>query len=108
MKRCSIVLVFGLVSLLQPVFAQEATLQVSSKAAYDASIVEMSASKTASEARELILALLTLAAAEAFPEQRAISVAPKFAADEELFLSSLAPYEGRTRSELIAAAEALP
>ena len=87
-------------------WSQDARLDASSKAAYDASIVAMSEGQDPAFSRRLILSLGALAAAEppALSRPEAMRL---FVQSPEEFYRRLQAHQGKTADELLTAADAL-
>lgn len=87
-------------------WAQSGTLDVTSKDAYDASIVAMARNEDPAFARSLIFTLLKLAAAEEPVLSQPEAMRLFMQSPDEMF-RRLAQYQGKTAAELKAAADAL-
>lgn len=99
-----IVIVFAvMLAAISPSWAAGATLDVSTKAAYDRSIAAMTDELPAAKGMNLVFAILILATA--VDEVPAV-MAQRFNGDDELFLERLRPFQGKTASELLELAAA--
>lgn len=93
-------------SLVGTSWSQDARLDASSKAAYDASIVAMSEGHDSAFARNLILSLSALAAAEE-PALAGPDAMRLFVQSPAEFYRRLRAHQGKTADEILAAADAL-
>lgn len=108
MRYLFVVLAMFLGGLVLPALASEAVLKTASKEVYESSLVEMSRPNNPAFGRKLILSLLSLAARERFPGQSPLQAARAFSADFDLYLEAIAPFDGLTATQILAAADSKP